>query len=59
MSDVNTHDECVRAIQASHLPLLHGFMIWLKQSGLSEETIYNHVVNSDFCTTYPPFVTNH
>jgi len=52
MSDANTYDERVRAIQAYNLPLLSGFMTWLKQSGLSEETIYTHVVNIDFFSTY-------
>lgn len=51
MNDANTYDECVRAIQADNLPLLSGFMTWLKQSGLSEETIYTHVVNMDFFST--------
>ena len=48
LRDIERAIECVRAIQAYNLPLLSGFMIWLKQSGLSEETVYNHVVNSDF-----------
>ena len=52
MSDLNTYDAQVRAIQASNAPIPYGFLIWLKQSGLSEETIYNHVVNSDSFTTY-------
>lgn len=52
MSDINTYDAQVRAIQAYNLPILYGFMTWLKQSGLSEQTIYNHVVNIDFFAQY-------
>src|SRR5260370_4455386 len=52
LRDIERAIECARAIQAYNLPLLSGFMTWLKQSSLSEETIYNHVVNSDFFTTY-------
>ena len=52
MSDIDTYDARVQAIQAYNQPTLYGFLIWLKQSGLSEETIYNHVTNIEFFTKY-------
>ncbi|HEX3640500.1 MAG TPA: site-specific integrase [Ktedonobacteraceae bacterium] len=52
MSDLDTYDAQVRAIEAYNAPILHGFLIWLKQSGLSVETIYNHVTNIEFFTKY-------
>ena len=52
MSDIDTYDARVQAIQAYNQPILYGFLIWLKQSDLSEETIYNHVTNIEFFTKY-------
>ena len=52
MSDIDTYDARVQAIQAYNQPILYGFLTWLKQSGLSEETIYNHVTNIEFFTNY-------
>ena len=57
MSDLDTYDAQVQAIEAYNAPILHGFLIWLKQSGLSVETIYNHVTNIEFSRNIS-FITN-
>ena len=52
MSDANTYDVKVRAIHAYNQPILDDFRAWLKQSGLAEKTVKNHVDNIDFFTKY-------
>jgi site-specific recombinase XerD len=52
MSDVETYDARVRAIQAYNQPLLEGFRVWLEQSGLVEKTVKTHVDNINFFTNY-------
>ena len=50
--NLRCRDERVRAINSYNQPILEDFRAWLKQSGLSEKTIENHVDNIDFFTHY-------
>ena len=52
MSNAESFDAKVRAIQAYNQPILNDFRAWLEQSGLAEKTIKNHVDNIDFFTEY-------
>src|SRR5437763_15704708 len=52
MTNPNTYDARVQAIRTSNQPILDAFRTWLKQSGLSEKPINNHVDNIDFFTHY-------
>ena len=52
MNDTLSYDERVRAINSYNQPILEDFRAWLKQSGLSEKTVENHVDNIDFFTHY-------
>ena len=52
MSEADTYDARVRAIRAYNQPILDDFEVWLKQSGLSETTVKNHVDNIYFFTNY-------
>src|SRR5438552_7077460 len=50
--DTDTYEQRVHAIQLANQPILDGFESWLKQSGLSEPTIQDHVDNIRFFTRY-------
>ena len=52
MSDVESYDARVRAIQAYNQPILADFQAWLEQSGLAGKTVKTHVDNIDFFTKY-------
>ncbi len=52
MNDTLSYDKRVRAINSYNQPILEDFRAWLKQSGLSEKTVENHVDNIDFFTHY-------
>ena len=52
MKDTLSYDEKVQAINSYNQPILEDFRAWLKQSGLSEKTVENHVDNIDFFTHY-------
>ena len=52
MNDTLSYDERVQAINSYNQPILEDFRAWLKQSGLSEKTVENHVDNIDFFTHY-------
>ena len=52
MKDTLSYDERVQAINSYNQPILEDFRAWLKQSGLSEKTVENHVDNIDFFTDY-------
>jgi site-specific recombinase XerD len=47
-----TYEQRVHAIQLANQPILDGFENWLKQSGLSEQTIKDHVDNIQFFARY-------
>ena len=47
-----TYEQRVQAIQLANQPILDGFEIWLRQSGLSEPTIKEHVDNMRFFARY-------
>lgn len=47
-----TYEQRVQAIQLANQPILDGFEHALKQSGLSEQTIRNHVDNIRFFSRY-------
>ncbi len=51
MSDYD-YDKEVEAIRAYNQPILDAFHIWLKESGLADKTIKNHIENIDFFTEY-------
>ena len=40
-----TYEQRVQAIQRANQPILDGFEAWLRQSGISEQTIKDHVDN--------------
>jgi site-specific recombinase XerD len=48
----DTYEQGVHAIQLANQPILDGFENWLKQSGLSEQTIKAHVDNMQFFARY-------
>jgi site-specific recombinase XerD len=47
-----TYEQRVQAIQLANQPILDGFETWLRQSGLSEPTIKEHVDNIRFFARY-------
>src|SRR5438132_12873005 len=47
-----TYEQRVQAIQLANQPILDGFETWLRQSGLSEPTIKEHVDNMGFFARY-------
>ena len=47
-----TYEQRVQAIQLANQPILDGFEIWLRQSGLSDQTIKDHVDNIRFFSRY-------
>src|SRR6266436_4460065 len=47
-----THEQRVQALQLANQPILDGFETWLRQSGLSEQTIKDHVDNIRFFSRY-------
>src|SRR5438270_9421239 len=51
-NDAQTYEQRVQAIQLSNQPILDGFETWLRQSGLSEQTIKDHVDNMRFFSRY-------
>ncbi len=48
----DTYEQRVQAIQGANQPILDGFEYWLKQAGLSEQTIKAHVDNMRFFGRY-------
>jgi site-specific recombinase XerD len=50
--DTQTYEQRVQAIQLANLPILDGFEHALRQSGLSEQTIRDHVDNMRFFSRY-------
>jgi hypothetical protein len=50
--DAETYEQRVQAIQLANQPILDGFEAWLRQSGLSEPTIKEHVDNMRFFSRY-------
>ena len=52
MTDAETYEQRVQAIQLANQPILDGFETWLRQSGLSEPTIRAHVVDMRFFSRY-------
>ena len=51
-NDAETYEQRVHAIQLANQPILDGFEHWLKQSGLSEQTIKDHVDNMRLFSRY-------
>src|SRR5258708_36106202 len=51
-NDAQTDEQRGHAIQLANQPILDGFEYWLKQSGLSEQTIKDHVDNMRFFSRY-------
>jgi site-specific recombinase XerD len=49
---VETYEQRVQAIQRANQPILEGFETWLRQTGLSEQTIREHVDNMRFFARY-------
>ena len=47
-----TYEQRVQAIQLANQPILDGFEHWLRQAGLSEQTIKAHVDNMRFFARY-------
>jgi site-specific recombinase XerD len=47
-----TYEQRVQAIQLANQPILDGFETWLRQSGLSEPTIRDHVDNMRLFSRY-------
>jgi site-specific recombinase XerD len=47
-----TYEQRVQAIELANQPILEGFEHWLKQAGLSEHTIRDHVDNIRFFARY-------
>jgi site-specific recombinase XerD len=50
--ETQTYEQRVEAIQLANLPILDGFEHALRQSGLSEQTIKDHVDNIRFFSRY-------
>ena len=50
--DFQTYEQQVEAIRQANQPILDGFEIWLRQSGLSEQTIKAHVDHIRFFSRY-------
>ncbi len=51
-NDAQTYEQRVQAIQLANQPILDGFEHWLKQAGLSEQTIKDHVDNMRLFSRY-------
>jgi hypothetical protein len=51
-NDAETYEQRVQAIQRANQPILNGFETWLRQSGLSEQTIKAHVDNMRLFSRY-------
>ncbi len=51
-NDAQTYEQRVHAIQLANQPILDGFEHWLKQAGLSEQTIKDHVDNMRLFSRY-------
>ena len=47
-----TYEQRVQAIQRANQPILEGFETWLRQAGLREPTIRDHVDNIRFFSRY-------
>ena len=47
-----TYEQRVQAIELANQPILDGFEAWLRQSGLREPTIKEHVDNMRFFSRY-------
>src|SRR5437588_9832631 len=47
-----TYEQRVQAIERANQPILEGFETWLRQSGLREPTIKDHVDNIRFFSRY-------
>lgn len=47
-----TYEQRVQAIELANQPILDSFETWLRQSGLSEQTIKDHVDNMRFFSRY-------
>src|SRR6266699_3475265 len=52
MRDAEAYEQRGQAIQLANQPILYGFENWLRQAGLSEQTIRNHVDNMRFFSRY-------
>jgi hypothetical protein len=50
--DAESYEQLVQAIQGANQPILDGFETWLRQAGLSEPTIKDHVDNKRFFSHY-------
>ena len=50
--DAESYEQRVQGIQGANQPILDGFEQWLKQSGISEQTIKDHVDNIRFFSRY-------
>ena len=50
--DAESYEQRVQAIQGANQPILDGFEAWLRQAGLSEPTIKDHVDNMRFFSRY-------
>jgi site-specific recombinase XerD len=50
--DAQTYEQRVHAIQLANQPILDGFEHWLKQAGLGEQTIKEHVDNMRLFSRY-------
>ena len=50
--DAESYEQRVQAIQLANQPMLDGFEAWLRQAGLSEPTIKDHVDNMRFFSRY-------
>ena len=51
-NDAETYEQRVHAIQLANQPILDGFEHWLKQAGLREQTIKEHVDNMRLFSRY-------
>ncbi len=52
MSDYDDYDKQVEAIRAYNQPILDAFQASLKEAGLAQKTIKNHIDNIDFFAEY-------
>jgi site-specific recombinase XerD len=51
-NDAETYEQRVHTIQQANQAILNGFETWLRQSGLSEQTITDHIDNIRFFSRY-------
>ena len=51
-NDAQTYEQRVHTIQLANQPILDGFETWLRQAGLSEQTIRDHVDNIRLFSRY-------